>query len=55
MRVLVTGATSMIGAELARSLLTRGDELTVLQRRPSGLPCREVLGDITDSLSLIHI
>jgi len=48
-RVLVTGATSMIGAELARSLLTRGDELTVLQRRPSGLPCREVLGDITDS------
>jgi len=34
----------MIGAELARSLLTRGDELTVLQRRPSGLPCREVLG-----------
>jgi len=39
----------MIGAELARSLLTRGDEVTVLQRRPSGLPCREVLGDITDS------
>ena len=49
MKVLVTGATSMLGAGLVRALLARGDEVTVLQRRPSGLPCREVLGDVADA------
>ena len=48
MRVLVTGATSMLGRATVHSLLEAGDEVTVLQRRPSGLPCREVLGDIAD-------
>lgn len=48
MRVLVTGATSMLGRATVHSLLDTGDEVTVLQRRPSGLPCREVLGDIAD-------
>lgn len=48
MRVLVTGATSMLGRATAQLLADRGDEVTVLQRRPSGLPCREVLGDIAD-------
>ena len=28
--------------------LDRGDEVTVLQRRSAGLPCREVLGDVAD-------
>ena len=49
MRVLVTGASGMLGRAAATRLLDRGDEVTVLQRRPSGLPCREVLGDVADS------
>lgn len=48
MRVLVTGASGMLGGGVARALVARGDDVTVLQRRPSGLPCREVLGDIAD-------
>lgn len=48
MRILVTGASGMLGRATARGLLERGDQVTVLQRRPSGLPCREVLGDVAD-------
>ncbi|MEX5719091.1 NAD-dependent epimerase/dehydratase family protein [Geodermatophilus maliterrae] len=48
MRVLVTGASGMLGRATATALLERGDEVTVLQRRPSGLPCPEVLGDVAD-------
>jgi len=49
MRVLVTGATSMIGRMVAERLLARGDEVTVLQRSPSDLPgVRQVNGSITD-------
>lgn len=48
MRVLVTGASGMLGRATAQGLLERGDEVTVLQRRPSGLPCAEVLGDVAD-------
>ena len=49
MRVLVTGGTSMLGRATVRLLLDRGDEVTVLQRGPSGLACRELRGDIADS------
>ena len=48
MRVLVTGASGMLGRATAEALLARGDDVTVLQRRPSGLPCAEVLGDVAD-------
>lgn len=48
MRVLVTGASGMLGRGVARALLDRGDEVTVLQRRPSGVDTREVLGDVAD-------
>ena len=48
MRVLVTGASGMLGGSTARALADRGDDVTVLQRRPSGLPFREVLGDVAD-------
>ena len=48
MRVLVTGASGMLGRGTALSLLARGHDVTVLQRRPSGLDVREVLGDVAD-------
>jgi 2-alkyl-3-oxoalkanoate reductase len=47
-RVLVTGASGMLGRATAQALLDRGDEVTVLQRRPAFLDCREVLGDVAD-------
>ncbi|HEV2930809.1 MAG TPA: NAD-dependent epimerase/dehydratase family protein, partial [Propionibacteriaceae bacterium] len=49
MRVLVTGATGMLGREVARALTDRGDRVTVLQRRPAGLGLPEVLTDIGDA------
>lgn len=52
MRVLVTGATGMLGRETARALLARADEVTVLQRGASGLPCAEVRGDIADAAAV---
>ena len=48
MKVLVTGASGLLGRTTAMALMHRGDEVTTLQRRPSGLPCRELLGDISD-------
>ncbi len=48
MRVLVTGASGMLGGGVARALAGRGDVVTVLQRRPSGLGLREILGDVSD-------
>lgn len=48
MKVLVTGGTSLLGGATARLLSERGDDVTVLQRRPSELGLPEVLGDITD-------
>ena len=49
MRVLVTGASGLLGRGIATALVQRGDDVTVLQRRPSGVPCREVLGDVSDA------
>ncbi len=37
MKVLVTGATSLIGRHVVGQLLQRGDSVTVVQRRQSGL------------------
>jgi 2-alkyl-3-oxoalkanoate reductase len=47
-KVLVTGASSLIGRHTAERLLARGDVVTSLQRRGSGLPVRDVLGSVTD-------
>ena len=47
-RVLVTGASGMLGAAVADALAARGDVVTTLQRHPSGRPHREVLGDVAD-------
>lgn len=48
MRVLVTGASGLLGGTLARLLADRGDAVTVLQRRPSGSGLREIRGDVAD-------
>ena len=48
MRVLVTGASSMIGRATVERLVGRGDEVRTLQRNPTGLPVAETLGSITD-------
>lgn len=49
MRVLVTGATSMIGACTVQELLRRGHEVHVMQRGESELPVKVFRGDIRDS------
>jgi 2-alkyl-3-oxoalkanoate reductase len=48
MKVLVTGASGMLGVATARALADRGDRVTVLQRRPAGLGLPEVLADVAD-------
>ncbi|WP_407669911.1 NAD-dependent epimerase/dehydratase family protein [Ornithinimicrobium ciconiae] len=48
LRVLVTGASGMLGRAVADTLADRGHAVTVLQRRPAGGPHREVLGDVAD-------
>lgn len=48
MKVLVSGSTSLLGGAVATRLQARGDDVTVFQRRPSGLRVREVLGDVAD-------
>lgn len=52
MRVLVTGASGLLGRTTATALAARGDDVTVLQRRPSGTGCREVLGDVADAVAV---
>lgn len=44
----MTGASGMFGRAVAQTLLDRGDDVTVFQRRTAALDCREICGDITD-------
>ncbi|GAB4079527.1 NAD-dependent epimerase/dehydratase family protein [Modestobacter muralis] len=46
--MLVTGASGMLGRATAQRLVDRGDDVTVLQRRPARLDCTQVLGDVAD-------
>ncbi len=49
MRVLVTGASGLLGATVVARLFERGDEVTTLQRRASGIDgVRDVRGSLTD-------
>lgn len=52
MRVLVTGASGMFGRAVADALVARGDAVTVFQRRPSGVDCLELLGDVADPVAV---
>lgn len=48
-RVLVTGASGVLGSEVARRLVEAGAEVTTLQRRASGVEeSRTVRGSVTD-------
>ena len=48
MRVLVTGATSLVGRAVVARLEHRGNDVSLLQRKRSGLVVTEHLGDIAD-------
>ena len=52
MKVLVTGASGMLGGAIADALAARGDQVTVLQRRPAGLRHREVLAAVVDAAAV---
>lgn len=55
MRVLVTGASSLIGAGVARALDARGDEVVCFQRSPVvdlGDRVEQRLGDVRDAAAL---
>ncbi|MGI4893758.1 MAG: NAD-dependent epimerase/dehydratase family protein [Janthinobacterium lividum] len=55
MKVLVTGASGMLGRETALALVRRGEEVRVLQRRPAGLDgVTEVLGSVSDPAVLVR-
>lgn len=45
----MTGAGGMTGRAVALALIARGDAVTVMQRRPSGIDAVEVLGDVADT------
>lgn len=49
MKVLITGATSMIGRKTADELLRRGHDVQILQRGPSDLKVPVFRGDIRDA------
>jgi nucleoside-diphosphate-sugar epimerase len=44
----------MLGGQTARALADRGDDVTVLQRRPSGLGLPEVLADVADADAVLR-
>lgn len=52
MKVLVTGATSLLGHSVALDLSARGDSVTCFQRSPSRTGLRDVLGDVRDAEKL---
>ena len=54
MKVLVTGATSLLGRSLVERLVGRGDAVSVLQRHPSGLAVTEHLGDVVDRQAVVR-
>lgn len=53
MKVLVTGASGMLGAAVASLLVTRGNSVRTFQRRPSGVPgAADVTGQLADRAAL---
>jgi nucleoside-diphosphate-sugar epimerase len=53
MKVLVTGASGLLGREVARLLVRQGHEVTTFQRRPSGVDgATDVRASVTDEEAL---
>lgn len=52
MKVLVTGATSLLGGETARRLADAGNDVRTFQRSASGLGQDEVLGSVDDEAAV---
>jgi 2-alkyl-3-oxoalkanoate reductase len=53
MRVLVTGASGLLGREVARLLVRQGHAVTTFQRRPSGVDgAADFCGSVTDDEAL---
>ncbi len=53
MRVLVTGASGLLGGEVARLLVRQGHDVATFQRRPSGVDgATDVRGSLTDDEAL---
>ncbi|MGO1174421.1 MAG: NAD-dependent epimerase/dehydratase family protein, partial [Actinomycetaceae bacterium] len=49
-RVLVTGASGMLGRRTAEALVAAGHDVTTVQRRPSGVAgASDELGSLTDA------
>lgn len=48
MKVLVTGASSLLGRATCRLLDQRGEDVTCFQRGPSGTGLRDIAGDVRD-------
>jgi nucleoside-diphosphate-sugar epimerase len=53
MKVLVTGASSLLGRSVALELAKRGDSVTCFQRSSSGTGLPDVRGDIRDGAALL--
>jgi 2-alkyl-3-oxoalkanoate reductase len=48
-RVLVTGASGLLGREVARLLVRQGHTVTTFQRRPAGVAgAADLSGSVTD-------
>ena len=53
MKVLVTGASGLLGREVARLLVRQGHSVTTFQRRPAGVHgARDLTGSITDDAAV---
>ena len=53
MRVLVTGASGLLGREVARLLVGQGQAVATFQRRPSGVDgAADFCGSVTDHAAL---
>ena len=54
MKILVTGASGLLGSSVARQLIEQGHEVTTLQRRASGVEgARDVLGSVTEPATVM--